>query len=261
MAGAGEVGDGPTEQGVLGRVERSAEDAGDERGGEALAAITTSGVVAGARVHRVEPVGAAGSQLDDGQAVPNGEREVLALRVEDGDEPPCPVHGERSAEERLDGGRLARADVAGDDHVRVGQHAAAVELEGVEVEPAHPAGDVDAEVRPRVADRGRRHGTGRRTRGAPSSPGVVRCAGPSRPGSSGGRSLAGVGGVVMACSMGRAFGRAGARRPSRGRGGRRAGGGRAATGRRPVRGRRTRRRARRDRAAVTVTSPTKRNSA
>jgi hypothetical protein len=90
---------------VLGRIERPAEDAGDERGGQCLAVEGFGGVAA--VVHRVQPVTPAGVQADDRQPVESGERPVLAFRVEDGDHPLGAVDGQFPAEERLDERGLA----------------------------------------------------------------------------------------------------------------------------------------------------------
>ncbi len=93
-ASGGEGLDRPTEQRVLGRVQRPAEHGGDERGGEALAGDGVGGVVAGPGVHRVETCGAAGVELHDREAEHRGDRGVFALRVEDRDEAAVPVDGE-----------------------------------------------------------------------------------------------------------------------------------------------------------------------
>ena len=93
-AAGGEGLDRPPEQRVFGRVQRPAEDCGDERGGEALAGYGVGGVVAGPGVHWVEARGATGVELHDRETEHRGDRGVLALRVEDRDEPAVPVDGE-----------------------------------------------------------------------------------------------------------------------------------------------------------------------
>ena len=77
-----------------------------------------------------------GCRLDDGEAEVGGDGAVLAFRVDDGQVAVGAVDGLQAADERLDGGRLAEADRAHDDHVRVRQMTLGVELERVEVEPA-----------------------------------------------------------------------------------------------------------------------------
>ena len=101
--------------------------------------------------HRVELVAAAGLQLDDRDPEPFGQRRVLALGVEHGDEP-VRVHGPAPFDQRFDRARLGRPDRAADDHVRVLDQIGVVELERVEEEPVEAGGDVGAEVDPGVTE-------------------------------------------------------------------------------------------------------------
>src|SRR5215207_2374981 len=91
-------------------------------------------------------------EADHRETVSAGEGRVLPFRVEDGDHPAAAVDGELAAEEGLHQRGLPRADVTGDDAVRVGQDPGAVELEGVEVPARSAARDVHPDVGPSLAD-------------------------------------------------------------------------------------------------------------
>ena len=83
-----QLADRPRQHRLLDCGERPAEHAGDEAGGQPLAGqqgVVRVAVAVG--LHRVELVAAARLQLDDRDAQPVGQRRVLALGVQHGDEP------------------------------------------------------------------------------------------------------------------------------------------------------------------------------
>ena len=85
----------------------------------------------GARVERVQPHPAAGPQRHRAHAPGIGQVAVLALGV---DHPGAAPEDGLAPQEGLDERALAPADLAEDDHVRVGHDARGVELEGIEDE-------------------------------------------------------------------------------------------------------------------------------
>ena len=109
---------------VLVTLQRGALSAGDERAQE----VSTLAVVR--REGTAPPVA---TECDDVDAVGPRQRRVLALRVDD-DGATTTLEG--AVQHHLHHGALAGADRAGHDHVRIGDQARRVRVEGIEDERA-----------------------------------------------------------------------------------------------------------------------------